>query len=88
MNSQETRVDAWSRVLLAIALLLLLIHQVPWASPSLGDSRVLIPSAPAVLQEVPRYPQVLPARNNANRHWAARTREPQALTARHDVWVF
>ncbi|WP_152227792.1 hypothetical protein [Pseudomonas sp. SCB32] len=88
MKSQETHVDVWSRVLLAIALLLLLIHQVQWVSPSYDDPRVLIPNASSVMQEVSRYPQPLPARDNVSRHLAARSHEPPASIARHGGWVF
>lgn len=88
MNSHETRVDVWSRVLLAIALLLLLIHQAQLMLPPSGYPRVLIPSASSVLQDVPRYPQALPARDDLNRHQNAGLREPQAVAARQGGWVF
>lgn len=88
MNSHETRVDVWSRVLLAIALLLLLIHQVQSVSPSLDYPHVLIPSATSVLSDTSSYPQVLPARDDINRHLNTRPHEPQAATARQGGWVF
>lgn len=88
MNSHETRVDVWSRLLLAIALLLLLIHQAQLMSPLSGYPHVFIPSASSVLPAVQRYPQPLPGRDNFDRQWSAKTQEPQAPTPRRGGWVF
>ncbi|MEE9099338.1 MULTISPECIES: hypothetical protein [Pseudomonas] len=88
MNSHETRVDVWSRVLLAIALLLLLIHQTQLMSPLSGYPRVFIPSAYSVLPAAPRYPQPLPARDNFDRQWSAKPQESQAASPRRGGWVF
>ncbi|MHB9799610.1 hypothetical protein ACYCAX_17575 [Pseudomonas sp. MT3] len=89
MNSPEMRVDAWSRVLLAIALLLLLIHQMQQVSPILVDPDVLIPRVSGALPDALRYPQPLPAwdRDHASRRWAAPPLESRAIP-RHGGWVF
>ncbi|MFV3305204.1 hypothetical protein ACNFBT_07975 [Pseudomonas sp. NY15181] len=88
MNSHETPVDVWSRVLLTIALLLLLIHQVQLISPPAGYPQVVIPSASGALPDISRYPQPLPARDEFDRRWSAKLHEPQAAIARHGGWVF
>lgn len=88
MNSHETPVDVWSRVLLAIALVLLLIYQLPLVPGNWSDPAALIPSASGVLSDASRYPQPLPAWGNASRRWAVPPHESHEVTVHHASWVF
>lgn len=87
MNSHETQVDVWSRVLLAIALLLL-VNQVQLVSPVSSDSWALIPSVSSALKEVPRYPQSAPALDNALQNWTLPAPQSPSVASRQGSWVF
>lgn len=88
MNSHEMRVDVWSRALLTVALLLLLINQVQLVSRTAGSPAALIPSTSSAVQDVPRYPQSLPTLDNFRQGQALPAPHAQAVATRQGSWVF
>lgn len=87
MNSHETHVDVWSRVLLAAALLLL-INQMQWVPQASSGPAILQPGISGAVQDAARYPQPVPASNDSYRNWVRPAPQTQAVTVRQASWVF
>lgn len=85
MNNHEMRSDVWSRVLLALALVLLLINQAQIGTRLPGDATTLIPNASGAFRDIPRYPQPAPA---WERFRQGQVEQPVSVTARQGSWVF
>lgn len=96
---QVARIDVWSRIFFAGALLLLLINQVQLQlqvsqGPAAGTPVAYVPAAsstPDLYREASRYPQAAPTRNQAQVLPVPQARtqaQAQPMARPQGGWVF